>query len=109
MKKFTSIILFCFISTITFSQDARFEKGLKAFDSKQFMKSFKIMQPYANSGDKVAQFIVGFCYYSKDQDMLIQLEGLENLEAMKQIQNIFLEEEVFILYMMNGIMKVIKF
>ena len=29
-------------------------------------------------------------------------------EQMKLIQNIFLEEGVFILYMMNGIMKVIK-
>lgn len=69
MKKFTSIIIFCFISIIAFSQDAKFEKGLKAFDSKQFMKSFKIMEPYANSGDKIAQFIVGFCYYNKDLEI----------------------------------------
>ena len=27
------------------------------------------MQPYANSGDKVAQFIVGFCYYSKELEI----------------------------------------
>ena len=74
MKKFTSIIIFCIISTIAFSQDAKFEKGLKAFDSKQFMKSFKIMEPYANSGDKIAQFVVGFCYYNKELEI-----GLEKI------------------------------
>jgi hypothetical protein len=69
MKKLTSILIFCFISTIAFSQDAKFEKGLKAFDSKQFMKSFKIMEPYADSGDKIAQFIIGFCYYNKELEI----------------------------------------
>lgn len=69
MKKLTSLVLLCFIATIAFSQDARYKKGLKSFDSKEFMKSFKIMQPYADSGDKVAQFIVGFCYYNEELDI----------------------------------------
>ncbi|MCF2874780.1 MULTISPECIES: hypothetical protein [unclassified Tenacibaculum] len=69
MKKLTSIIVFCFISAISFSQNAKYKKGLKYFDSMKFIKSFKIMQPYADSGDKTAQFIVGYCYYNKELEI----------------------------------------
>ena len=32
-----------------------------------------IMEPYANSGDKIAQFIVGFCYYNMELEIKIEL------------------------------------
>lgn len=69
MKKITITIFLCLITAIAFSQDAKFEKGLKAFDSKDYMKSLKIMKPYAESRDPKAQFITGFCYYNKELEI----------------------------------------
>ena len=69
MKSILILTLLCILSTSVLSQDSEYDKGLEAFNSKEFSESLKIMQPYADKGDLKAQFIVGYCYSSKEVGM----------------------------------------
>lgn len=62
MRPYTLILLFLFTSVLSFGQGKNYEKGLKAFDSKDYMKAYKLLKPFAESGDSMAEFVVGFCY-----------------------------------------------
>ncbi len=65
MKKTITTILLCTIATISFAQNSKYDKGLKAFDSKEYLTALKLLKPYADSGDSIAQFVTGFCYFTK--------------------------------------------
>jgi len=60
------IVLFYLLTTIAFGQNSKFNSGLKAFNNKEFKKALKIMKPYADSGNSIAQYITGYCYSNKD-------------------------------------------
>lgn len=60
--KITFIFLLSFTIITSKAQDNNYVKGLKEFDAKNFEKSVEYLRPYADSGNCVAQFAVGFCY-----------------------------------------------
>ncbi len=66
MKNYTLTILFLFSTLIVFAQDKNYEKGLKSFDSKNYLKSFELLKPFADNGDSMAEFVVGFCYFNPE-------------------------------------------
>ncbi|OQP40716.1 hypothetical protein A4H97_13925 [Niastella yeongjuensis] len=66
MKHYFLIILFIITSFLSFGQTKDYEKGLKAFDSKDFSKAFKLLKPFADNGDSMAEFVVGFCYLNPE-------------------------------------------
>lgn len=57
-------IFILFICSITaFSQVNEFQKGLEAFNSKNYELALNYLKPYADdSSNCLAQYIVGFCY-----------------------------------------------
>ena len=69
MKRITVVFLFCFSALIALTEEKEYEQGLKAFDSKNYIKSLELVKPYAVKGDPIAQFIVGYCYYNKDLEI----------------------------------------
>ncbi len=58
---FLALILF-FTSFGAFGQNENYKEGLQAFDAKDYTKAFKLLKPFAESGDSMAEFAVG-CYY----------------------------------------------
>ena len=66
MRNYTLTILFLFSTLIVFAQDKNYEKGLKSFDSKNYLKSFVLLKPFADKGDSMAEFAVGFCYFNPE-------------------------------------------
>lgn len=40
----------------------KFDQGLKAFDAKDYKTSFYLLKPYAEGGNCLAQYVVGFSY-----------------------------------------------
>lgn len=63
MKQNITFTLFLFFAVIkSFGQDSKFDEGLKSFDSKDYKKSFEILEPFAKGGDCLAQFVIGYCY-----------------------------------------------
>lgn len=66
MKNLFTTILFSLLTIFCFSQSKNYEKGLKAFDKKDFKNAVKYLQSYADWGDSIAQFAVGFSYFNKD-------------------------------------------
>jgi TPR repeat protein len=56
------LISVCFVK----AQDAQFIEGLKAFDSKDFKKAAELLQPYAESGSCLAQYVNGYYYSQKE-------------------------------------------
>lgn len=69
MRPYILILLFLLTSIFSYGQDKNYEKGLKAFDSKDYTKAFNIMKPFAQSGDSMAEFIVGFCYLNPESSV----------------------------------------
>ena len=69
MRPFILTLLFLFTSVLSFGQDKNYEKGLKAFDSKDYTKAFKLLKPYADSGDSMSEFVVGFCYINPESNI----------------------------------------
>lgn len=62
MRLYVLISLFLSTSLLSFGQNKNYEEGLKAFDAKDYMKAFNLLKPFADSGDSMAEFAVGFCY-----------------------------------------------
>jgi len=56
-------VLVCSFITIANAQVTNYQRGLEAFNSGDFEKALKYMEPYAkDSNHCVAQYIIGFCY-----------------------------------------------
>jgi len=85
MKNLITTILLSFLTVISFSQSSDYEKGLKAFDNKDFKNTVKYLQPYADLGDSIAQFAVGFSYFNKDSK--IKNDSLAELYLRKSSEN----------------------
>lgn len=64
MKVFTKSLMLLFISTFTLSsQVTDFQKGLEAFNSKNYERALNYLKPYADdSSNCLAQYIVGYCF-----------------------------------------------
>jgi TPR repeat protein len=58
------ILLFvgCFLINHSFAQNSKMDKGLMAFDAKDFNLALTELKPYAEQGDCLAQYAVGFSY-----------------------------------------------
>lgn len=54
-----AFVLICGI--LSFAQSA-FDKGLKAFDAKDYATAFNTLKPYADQGNCLAQYVMGFSY-----------------------------------------------
>jgi TPR repeat protein len=51
------------LTTTAYTQVSNFQKGLSAFNSKDFEQALEYMKPYADdSSNCLAQYVVGFCY-----------------------------------------------
>jgi TPR repeat protein len=63
MKQKIILSLFMLFAIVkAFGQDSKFDEGLKSFDSKDYKKSFEILEPFAKNGNCLAQFVIGYCY-----------------------------------------------
>ena len=65
MKNFITTILFTLLTVASFAQSKDYEKGFKAFESKDFRKAVKYLQPFADLGDSLAQYSVGYSYFNE--------------------------------------------
>jgi len=63
-KLFNHIVLLCFFMiTYNFSYaQVDFDKGLQAFDAKNYKQAFSTLKPYAEKGNCLAQYVIGFSY-----------------------------------------------
>jgi len=63
--------LFLFLATLApaFGQNKNYEEGLKAFDAEDYMKAFKLLKPFAESGNAMAEFVLGSCYLNPGLDL----------------------------------------
>jgi hypothetical protein len=91
MRHYFLTFLFLFASYFSFGQNKNYENGLKAFDSKEYSKAFKLLKPFAESGDSMAEFVVGFCYLNPELNLkndslaeyyLISSAGRYNAKSM---------------------------
>ncbi|MER3328036.1 MAG: hypothetical protein RIF34_00545 [Candidatus Kapaibacterium sp.] len=64
MKLIKYLLLIGIISSVSITaQVTDFQRGLEAFNAKNYEKAFKHLEKYArDSNDCVSQYIVGFCY-----------------------------------------------
>lgn len=69
MKNTLILVSLLFLTLSTIAQDKNYENGLKAFESKKYLKSFELLKPYADKGDDMAEFIVGYCYFNPELKM----------------------------------------
>jgi TPR repeat protein len=61
IKSVLITFLCIFVGTACFAQTA-FEKGLIAFDKKDYQTSFAALHPFAEQGNCTAQYVIGFSY-----------------------------------------------
>jgi len=66
MGRYLLIILLILTTFIASAQSKKYERGLKSFDSKDYLKAFELLKPFADKGDAMAEFIVGFCYFNPE-------------------------------------------
>lgn len=59
-KKLALLVLVLVTCFKSFGQDSNFDKGLMAFDAKNFNEALVKLKPYAENGNCLAQFAVGF-------------------------------------------------
>jgi hypothetical protein len=52
-----------FITFFALGQNKDYQKGIQAFNDTDFKKAFNLLKPFAASGDSMAEYIVGFCYF----------------------------------------------
>ena len=58
-----SLISCFFMITCNYSYaQVDFNKGLQAFDEKDYKQAFSILKPYAEKGNCLAQYVIGFSY-----------------------------------------------
>src|SRR6185437_15365972 len=58
---------FCFLPRNSFAQTSDYDKGLMAFDAKNFKQAMELLKPHAEKGNCIAQFADGFSYmYGED-------------------------------------------
>ncbi|HYG37194.1 MAG TPA: hypothetical protein VD908_01185 [Cytophagales bacterium] len=69
MRYYTFTFLLLFASFFALGQDNNYEKGIKAFDSRDYPEAFKLLKPFAESGDSMAEFVVGFCYFNPKSNL----------------------------------------
>jgi TPR repeat protein len=68
MRKKITFLFLVFAVLKSYGQQGDFDKGLIAFDSKNFKEAISKLKPFAEKGNCVAQFAVGFSYmYSTDK------------------------------------------
>jgi len=63
--KLLMLLLLCFLNHVN-AQTSDYDKGLIAFDAKDFKLALQQLKPYAEKGDCLAQFAVGFSYMYGD-------------------------------------------
>jgi hypothetical protein len=68
MRYYTLTYLLLLSTFFAVGQDTEYQKGLKAFDTKDYVTAFKLLKPFADSGDSMAEFVVGFCYGNPQLD-----------------------------------------
>ncbi len=54
------------INNFAHSQNNDYNKGIEAFNSKNYDKTIELLKSFADSEDSVAQYMVGFSYYYGD-------------------------------------------
>ncbi|WP_337043043.1 hypothetical protein [Emticicia sp. 17c] len=69
MRQYFLTFLFLLTSVFSYCQNNNYEKGLKAFDSKDYTKAYKFLKPFAESGDSMAEFVIGFCYLNPESNI----------------------------------------
>jgi len=55
-----------FLINYSYAQSSDYDKGLQAFDAKDFKQTLAVLKPYAEQGNCTAQFAVGFSYMYGD-------------------------------------------
>jgi TPR repeat protein len=66
MKYFILFLSCFFLINHSYAQTSDYNKGLQAFDAKNFKQALVILKPYAEQGNCTAQFAVGFSYMYGD-------------------------------------------
>ena len=69
--------LFVALSISVFAQNSEIEKGVTLFKAKKFDASYKILKPYADNGDKKAQFYIGLLYDMGTIGMMDKFRAVE--------------------------------
>lgn len=69
------------------AQSTTMDEGLKAFDNKNFSKALTELKPFADQGNCLAQFAVGFCYKYGEaiKNDSLALHWLEMAAEKKQV------------------------
>ncbi|MES2574833.1 MAG: hypothetical protein V4572_07810 [Bacteroidota bacterium] len=82
---FSLFLLFAVIKS--FGQDSILDEGLKSFDSKDYKKSFEILEPFAKNGNCLAQFVIGYSYlygHAVEKNESLAIHWLEMSAEQKQ-------------------------
>lgn len=69
MRHYFLTFPFLFTSLVVFGQNKNYEKGIKAFASKDYEKAFELLKPFAESGDSMGEFVVGFYYLNPESNL----------------------------------------
>lgn len=66
MRHYFLMLILFFTSFVAFGQSENYVNGLKAFDAKDYSKAFKLLKQFADSGDSMAEFAIGYCYLNPE-------------------------------------------
>jgi len=102
MRHYLLALILFFTSFITLGQNKNYENGLKAFDAKDYSKAFKLLKPFADSGDSMAEFVIGYCYLNPElhlkndslaEHYLLSSAGKFNSNAMAMLSVYYFQNE----------------
>lgn len=103
MRLYLLTFLFLSTSLLSFGQNKNYENGLKAFDTKDYAKAFKLLKPFADSGDAMAEFVVGFCYLNPELNLKNDALGERYLISSAEKYNTKSMRLLSIYYFQKGI------
>lgn len=103
MRPYTLTFLLLLASIFSLGQNKDYEKGLKAFEDRNYSKAASLLQPFAESGDAQAEFVVALCYLSPESKMrndtlveryLLHAAGQFNAKAMSLLSYYYFQKGV---------------
>lgn len=81
------LIYILFLLNFIFSQEAEYQKGIELFEKQKYLESLEILKPFADKGDMVSQYVVGFCYWK--EDLGIKNDSIAEIYLLKSSEQKF--------------------
>jgi|GEM_PF-1088585 len=105
MLKYILTTILVLLSIPNFAQNSNYEKGLKALDRLEFQKAFKLLKPFAEEGNPMAEFAVGLYYSNPDSNQENDSLAIHYLTKSAEKFNTKAMQVLCMFYFEKGIVK----